>query len=88
LGARAGTNSGPAAGVNAKTAGNPAKQTASGGTVCIAQYHKNFIFLNHYSYCAIHSLPGFPLFLQRAGIALFVLDFWYFSSGKSTERKE
>jgi hypothetical protein len=33
-------------------------------------------------------LPGFLLFLQSAGIALFVLDFWYFSSGKSTERKE
>jgi len=73
-------------GVNVKTAGNPAKQTASGGTVCIAQYHNKLRFFNHYSYCAIYSLPRFPLFLQGAGIALFVLDFWYFSSGKSTER--
>jgi hypothetical protein len=31
-------------GVNAKTAGNPAKQTASGGTVCIAQYHNKLHF--------------------------------------------
>ena len=68
--------------MNAKTAGNPAKQTASGGNVCIAQYHIKLHFFNQYLYCAIHSLPGFPLFLQSVGIALFVLDFWYFSSGK------
>jgi len=29
-------------------------------------------------------LPGFPLVLQSGGIALFVFDFWYFSSRKST----
>ena len=43
-------------------------------------------FFDQYMYCAIHSLPGFPLFLQSGGIALFVIDFWYFSSRKSTRK--